>query len=71
MSEEIKTIDVNKLLKNKLKDLTVGELEKVISESVSNLIGEDYKCTIDEVKYTLFSGADFHIKLELSYNKED
>lgn len=71
MSEEKKPIDVNKLLKNKLKDLTVGELEKVISESVSNLIGEDYKCTIDEVKYTLFSGADFHIKLELSYNKED
>ena len=71
MSEEKTPIDVNKLLKNKLKALSIGELEKVISESVSNLIGEDYKCSIDEVKYTLFSGADFHIKLELSYNKED
>ncbi|MBK7104395.1 MAG: hypothetical protein IPH62_03830 [Ignavibacteriae bacterium] len=70
MSEEKMQIDVDKLLKNKLKNLSVGELEKVISNSVSNLIGEDYKCTIDEVKYTLFSGADFHIKIELSYNSE-
>ncbi len=70
MSEEKMPIDVDKLLKNKLKNLSVGELEKVISNSVSNLIGEDYKCTIDEVKYTLFSGADFHIKIELSYNSD-
>ncbi|MBK8945063.1 MAG: hypothetical protein IPM32_07280 [Ignavibacteriae bacterium] len=70
MSEEKIPIDVDKLLKNKLKNLSVGELEKVISTSVSNLIGEDYKCTIDEVKYTLFSGADFHIKIELSYNSD-
>ena len=70
MSEEKMPIDVDKLLKNKLKNLSVGELEKVISSSVSKLIGEDYKCSIDEVKYTLFSGADFHIKIELSYNSD-
>jgi hypothetical protein len=34
------------------------------------MVGEDYKCTIGEVKYTLFSGADFHVKIELTYNPE-
>lgn len=66
-----KTIDVDKLLKNKLKTLSVGDLESGIAKVVSGLVGEDYKCTISEVKYTLFSGADFHIKVELSYNPED
>jgi len=45
-------------------------LENAISKSVSDIVGEDYKCTIDDVKYTLFSGADFHVKVELSYNPE-
>ncbi|MCP5064237.1 MAG: hypothetical protein GY936_17495 [Ignavibacteriae bacterium] len=70
MSEEKLPVDVNKLLKNKLKSISVGDLESAISKSVSDLVGEDYKCTIDDVKYTLFSGADFHIKVELSYNPE-
>lgn len=65
-----KTIDVDKLLKNKLKAVSVGSLENAISKVVSDLVGEDYKCTIGEVKYTLFSGADFHIKIELTYNPE-
>jgi len=69
MPDEKKAIDVDKLLQNKLKALSIGDLEKVISESVTNLVGEDYKCNIDEVKYTLFSGADFHIKIELTYNQ--
>jgi hypothetical protein len=67
---EQKTIDVDKLLKNKLKSVSVGSLETAISKVVSDLVGEDYKCTIGEIKYTLFSGADFHIKIELSYNPE-
>lgn len=66
-----KTIDVDKLLKNKLKSLSVGDLEAGIAKTVSDIVGEDYKCTITEVKYTLFSGADFHVKVELSYNPED
>jgi hypothetical protein len=70
MSEEKTAIDVDKLLKNKLKSLSVGDLEKAISAAVSNLVGEDYKCTIDEVKYSIFSGADFHVKIELSYNSD-
>ncbi|MBX3007252.1 MAG: hypothetical protein KF816_04395 [Melioribacteraceae bacterium] len=67
---EQKTIDVDKLLKNKLKSVSVGSLETAISKVVSDLVGEDYKCTIGEIKYTLFSGADFHIKIELTYNPE-
>ncbi len=68
--EQEKTIDVDKLLKNKLKAVSVGSLENAISKVVSDMVGEDYKCTIGEVKYTMFSGADFHIKIELSYNPE-
>lgn len=65
-----KAIDVDKLLKNKLKNLSVGDLENGIAKVVTELVGEDYKCTISEVKYTLFSGADFHVKVELTYNPE-
>ena len=65
-----KAIDVDKLLKNKLKSVSVGSLESAISKVISDMIGEDYKCVIGEVKYTLFSGADFHIKVELSYTPE-
>jgi hypothetical protein len=71
MADEKLPVDVNKLLKNKLKSVSIGELENRISSVVSELVGEDYKCTIDDVKYTLFSGADFHLKVELSYNPED
>ncbi len=66
-----KAIDVNKLLSNKLKGVSVGELELGIAKVVSELVGEEYKCTIGEVKYTMFSGADFHIKVELSYNEDE
>lgn len=68
--EKAKTIDVNRLLKNKLKTVSVGDLEDRIAKVVAELVGEDYKCTIGEVKYTMFSGADFHIKLEMSYDSE-
>ncbi len=71
MSEKEKTLDVDKLLKNKLKNISIADLEEGIAKVVSNLVGEDYKCTVGEVKYTLFSGADFHIKIELSYNAEE
>ncbi len=71
MTEREKTIDVDKLLKNKLKSVSIGALENGISKVVSELVGEDYKCTIGEVKYTLFSGADFHVKIELTYNPEE
>jgi hypothetical protein len=65
-----KAIDVDKLLKNKLKSVSVGSLENAIAKVISDMVGEDYKCAIGEVKYTMFSGADFHIKIELSYNPE-
>jgi len=66
-----KAIDVNKLLQNKLKAVSVADIENGIANAVSKLVGEDYKCTIGDVKYTMFSGADFHVKIELSYNPED
>lgn len=65
-----KTIDVDKLLQNKLKNVSIASVESSISKVISDLVGEDYKCTIGEVKYTLFSGADFHVKIELTYNPQ-
>jgi len=66
-----KAIDVSKLLQNKLKAVSVADIETGIAQTVSKLVGEDYKCIIGDVKYTMFSGADFHVKIELSYNPED
>jgi len=66
-----RTIDIDKLLKNKLKAVSISDLENGISKVVSDLVGEDYKCKISDVKYSLFSGADFHLKVELSYNPEE
>jgi len=71
MADQEKAIDVEKLLKNKLKGVSVGALENAIAKVVSELVGEDYKCTIGEVKYTLFSGADFRVKVELTYNPNE
>ncbi|GBD89515.1 hypothetical protein BMS3Abin04_00221 [bacterium BMS3Abin04] len=72
MSEQKeRAIDVDRLLKNKLKSVSIGDLEDGIAKVVSDMVGEDYKCTIGEVKYTIFSGADFHVKIELTYNPED
>lgn len=71
MADEKTPIDVDRLLKNKLKSVSIGDLEAKISSAVSELVGEDYKCTINDVKYTMFSGADFHVKVELTYNPQD
>jgi len=70
MSDQ-KALDVDKLLKNKLKTVNVGDLEEEISKGISKLVGEDYKCNINDIKYTMFSGADLHIKIELSYNPNE
>ena len=66
-----KAIDVDKLLKNKLKSVSPAALETAIGKVVSELVGEDYKCSIGEIKYTMFSGADFHVKVEMTYDPED
>ncbi len=64
-------VDVEKLLRNKLKQISISELEEKIAQAVSDLVGEDYKCTINDIKYTLFSGADLNLKIELSYKAEE
>ncbi|MBN2571844.1 MAG: hypothetical protein JXA68_06920 [Ignavibacteriales bacterium] len=70
MSEEKKTLDVEKILKNKLKSISVEKLEDGISKVVSDLVGEDYKCSISDIRYSIFSGADFHVKIEISYKPD-
>ncbi|MFC2084558.1 hypothetical protein ACFLS9_05830 [Bacteroidota bacterium] len=71
MPEKDKTVDVDKLLKNKLKAVSIAALEEGVSKVVTELVGEDYRCTINDVKFTMFSGADFHVKVELTYNPEE
>ena len=68
---ENKPLDVDKLLKNKLKSVSIGDLEEGISKAVTELVGEDYKCNISDVIYTMFSGADCHVKIELTYNPNE
>lgn len=68
--EKSKTIDVDKLLQNKLKGISIGAMELGIAKVVSELVGEDYKCSINDVKYSMFSGADFHVKIELTYDPD-
>ena len=63
-------IDVDRLLKNKLKSISIADLENGIAKVVTEMVGEDYKCAIGDVKYSMFSGADFHVKIELTYNPE-
>ncbi len=71
MNDKEKSLAVEKLLKNKLKNISIGELEDKIGKVISESVGEDYLCTISDVKYSLFSGAEFKIKVELTYNEEE
>ncbi|MGE5363448.1 MAG: hypothetical protein ACM3SM_04905 [Bacteroidota bacterium] len=70
-SENENDIDINKILHNKLKSVSTDALETGISKVISDLVGEDYKCSINNVKYTLFSGAEFSIKVELTLNNDE
>jgi hypothetical protein len=63
---EANNIDIEKLLKNKLKQQPIEKIEDAIAKAVSDLIGEDYNCDISSIKYTLFSGAEITLKIELS-----
>lgn len=69
--ENEKDIDINRILHNKLKSISTDSLEAGISKIVSDLVGEDYKCSIGNIKYTLFSGAEFNLKVELSLKSEE
>lgn len=70
-NENEKDIDINRILHNKLKNLSTDSLEAGISKVISELVGEDYKCSINNIKYTLFSGAELNLKIELSLNEEE
>ncbi len=70
MTSENEKLDVEKLLKNKLKTISVADLENKIAEVVSEFVGEDYSCIVEDIKYSMFSSAEFRIKLELSLNSD-
>ncbi len=70
-SEHEKDIDINKILHNKLKSVSIDSLESGISKVITDLVGEDYRCSIGNIKYTLFSGAEINLKIELSLKDEN
>jgi len=70
-AENERDIDINKILHNKLKSVSIDSLESGISKIVSDLIGEDYRCSIGNIKYTLFSGAELNLKIELTLQDEN
>jgi hypothetical protein len=63
--------DITKILHNRLKSVSIDELESGISKVLSELVGEDYKCSISNIKYSLFSGAEINLKVELSLNEDE
>lgn len=69
--ENEKDLDINKILHNKLKSISIDSLETGISKAISELVGEDYKCSIGNIKYTLFSGAEINLKVELTLKDEN
>ncbi|MGE5682683.1 MAG: hypothetical protein ACM34K_17585 [Bacillota bacterium] len=71
MNQEEKDIDINKILHNRLKSISTDSLEAGISKVISDLVGEDYKCSINNIKYTLFSGAELNLKVELSLKSDE
>lgn len=70
-AENERDIDINKILHNKLKSVSIDSLESGISKIVSDLVGEDYRCSIGNIKYTLFSGAELNLKIELTLQDEN
>jgi hypothetical protein len=70
-AENERDIDINKILHNKLKSVSIDSLEMGISKVVSDLVGEDYRCSIGNIKYTLFSGAEINLKIELTLQDEN
>jgi|GEM_PF-577926 len=71
MKPENENLDINKILHNKLKSISIDSLETGISKAITDLVGEDYKCSIGNIKYTLFSGAEINLKIELSLKDEN
>lgn len=70
-AEQEKDIDINKILHNKLKSVSIDSLESGISKVITDLVGEDYRCSIGNIKYTLFSGAEINLKIELTLKDGD
>ncbi|HEX3072816.1 MAG TPA: hypothetical protein VHP30_04305 [Ignavibacteriales bacterium] len=64
-------LDINKILHNKLKSIPIDQLEAGIAKVVSDLVGEDYRCNIGNIKYSIFSGAEFTVRVELTASSNE
>lgn len=63
-------VDINKILYNKLKSIPIDKIEEGIAKVISELVGEEYRCNVNNIKYTIFSGAEFNVKVELTASSE-
>ena len=50
-SQELEDDDAFSFMHNKLKDVDVKTIEQALAKTMSELVGVDYKCTVDEISY--------------------
>lgn len=53
---------------NKLKSISVGVLENAIAKAISELIGEEYTCTVSNISYKDLFGVEFEAKINKPVN---
>lgn len=60
------------LIENKLKNMSVTELENVIAKAVSDATGQEFESTISAIEYdnTGWPGASFKIQITQPMNTE-
>ncbi len=50
---------------NKIKEISVEDLEKAIAKTISELLNRKYECSISNIAYEVFDKADFQVSIYL------
>ena len=50
---------------NKIKEVSVDDLEKAIAEAISKLVGGKYDCSISNITYGVIEKAEFQVSIYL------
>jgi hypothetical protein len=53
---------------NKLKSVSVSDIEQAIAKVLTELTGIQYGCTISNVKYQVFEGAELDVSVSMKTN---
>jgi hypothetical protein len=55
---------------NKLKSISIHQLETAIAKAINELIGEDYECSISNLSFTNIFDASFEAKVYKPLNTD-